>query len=163
MNKLITSIITVIFCFSVATTCLAFDKAPNINGLFSNPEYIDGKPVKYKMPVKIRKTTIDKMKYPPNCLIIWTASWCNKCPKMKQVGDKLSKDGFDVFYIDFDKNIEEASEKFVRALPTAIVYTEYEETLRIVGIRNKDTVEKQIRSVLKKNKKEEKPNEYRIY
>lgn len=105
----------------------------------------------------------EKVKYPPNYLLIWTAKWCQYCPQMKVVGDKFKEEGFDVFYIDFDKNQEEARKNSVALLPTAVVYTDGEEVKRVVGINPKVSkkVEAQIRTVLEKNG--EKPIDYAVY
>ena len=100
-----------------------------------------------------KKAAAAEVKYPPNYLLIWTAKWCKFCPEMKAVGDKLKEEGFDVFYIDFDKNQKEAKKNSVALLPTAVVYTGGEEVKRVVGINPQISkkVEAQIRGVLEKN------------
>lgn len=125
------------------------------------PEYIDGKPVKYQMPISPKKMET-KVEYSSNCLLIWTAKWCVNCAQMKVIGEKLKKEGFDVFYIDFDENEEKAKEDKIASLPTVVVYTGSEEVKRIIGVnrKTKKEAEAQIREVLKKN---EEPNNYDIY
>ncbi len=119
----------------------------------SETQYI---PVKYQAAPEIN--------YPPNYLTIWAADWCTACPRMKAIGDKLSKEGFDVFVVDFDANRRMARKNKIAALPVAIVYTSSKEVKRITGIsvQTEKRVEAQIREVLKKNKKEEIDN-YDIY
>jgi thiol-disulfide isomerase/thioredoxin len=109
------------------------------------------------------KVAAAEVKYPPNYLLIWTAKWCQYCPQMKAVGDKFKEEGFDVFYIDFDENQEEAKKNSVALLPTAVVYTDSEEVKRVVGINPKVSkkVEAQIRGVLEKNGK--KTTDYAVY
>jgi len=143
------------------------ERLPGSKRLPNIPEYVDGQPVKYQMPPlpKQSEKAEAKVKYPPNCLLIWTAEWCSKCSRMKAIGDKLKQEGFDVFYIDFDKNKEEARESKIDGVPMAIIYTDSKEVRRIVGINQKTEkkVEVQIREVLKKNGEKEKPDNYDVY
>lgn len=120
---------------------------------------IGGSPVKHQMQM-----VMPEINYPPNYLLIWAADWCPKCPRMEAIGDKLSKEGFDVFVVDFDVNRRMARKNKIAALPVAIVYTSSKEVKRITGIsvQTEKRVEAQIREVLKKNKKEEIDN-YDIY
>lgn len=113
-----------------------------------------------------------KVDYPKNYLLVWTAKWCPKCPRMKVIGDKLKGEGFDVFYIDFDANKKKAKESNIAGIPVAIVYEDSEEVKRIIGVDKKTEkkVEAQIRKVLKKNGEEEEkekaqkePDNYEIY
>lgn len=166
MRKLIMLLFVFFFCCMLlhASQNTRLYTSPDVAaGIFGFPEYVNGKPVKYQISPIMKD---DKVEYPPNYLVIWTARWCAKCPTMKAIGDKLSKEGYDVFYIDYDKNVEEATEKHVQALPTAIVYEDYKEVGRIVGVslRTKSKVENQLRQVLKKNEEEkEDANDYRLY
>jgi thioredoxin 1 len=126
------------------------------------PEYIDGKPLKYH-GCKTRATTEEAAtEYPENCLIIWTADWCSRCPRMKELGERLKAEGYDVFYIDYDKNKAKAREDGVKAVPTAIVHRGGEEVHRVVGItaNNQRSVEAEIRKILRKN---DGTDEYEIY
>jgi protein-disulfide isomerase len=81
---------------------------------------------------------------------------------MKELGERLKAEGYDVFYVDFDKNKEEARENGIRAVPTAIVHGGGEEIHRVVGIsaENQRSVEAEIRKNLRKNNQ---PDEYEIY
>jgi len=83
---------------------------------------------------------------------------------MKTIGDKLKAEGFDVFYIDFDAERKKARSLGIKAVPTAIIYTDSKEVERIVGVTRwtKEKVEKCIREVLCKNI-EESPPDYEIY
>jgi len=107
---------------------------------------------------------MSEIEYPKNCLIIWTAEWCSTCSQMKTIGDKLKAEGFDVFYIDFDAERKKARSLGIKAVPTAIIYTDSKEVERIVGVTRwtKEKVEKCIREVLCKNI-EESPPDYEIY
>lgn len=128
------------------------------------PEYVDGRPVKYQMPpAKKMVTKKAEVNYPANYLLIWTAKWCPKCSQMEVIGNKLKAEGFDVFYIDFDKNRKKAREDKIAALPTAIIYTDKEEIRRVIGVspQNKMQVEARIRKFLKKNG--EKPGDYELH
>jgi len=112
----------------------------------ATPEYVNGQPVKYQAPPTEAKTE------PLNYLLIWSADWCKNCPDMKKIGDKLAKEGFEVIHIDFDSNQKRAKEDKVGSLPMAVVYTDGEEIVRIIGLGDgKKSVETQIRKVLKKN------------
>jgi thiol-disulfide isomerase/thioredoxin len=149
-------------------------RLPGPTRLPESPEYIDDKPVKYQLPPSpsqtrgkkvTKKAATEEMtvSYPPNYILIWTVKWCDKCRLMKELGDKLESDGFDVFYIDFDSNQEEARANNIAALPTAVIYTNAEEVRRIIGMSRqiKEEVETRIREVLEKNEKEH--NNYGIY
>ena len=135
------------------------------SGIPEIPEYVDGQPVKYYNPATLRQekeasattvTEAEDVNFPPNYLLIWKAEWCNKCPLMKEIGDKLKDEGFDVHYIDFDKNQKKARRDNIAGLPVAVIYTDGEEVKRVIGISEKSQKkqEKRIRAVLKKNKKE---------
>lgn len=134
------------------------------SGIPETPEYVDGQPVKYQNSAGKRvtleetatKKTKAEVKYPSNYLLIWTAEWCSPCKYMKAVGSELTEEGFDVFYIDFDKNQEKAKRDNIAGLPVAVIYTSGEEVKRIIGISKKSQKkqEKRIREVLKKNKKD---------
>lgn len=156
------------------------ERLPGSTRLPRVPEYIDGKPVKYQLPilskrgrgivteeVTSKRTAIKKtepeIKYPSNYLLIWTAEWCDKCPYMKAVGDKLKGEGFDVFYIDLEENEKKAKQDRIAGIPVAVIYTNKEEVKRVIGISEK-TQKKQetrIREVLQKNEKES--NNYDVY
>lgn len=149
------------------------ERLPGFTRLPRVPEYVDGKPVKYQLPILPRqgrgvvtkgitsketiiKETEPEVKYPPNYLLIWTAKWCDKCPYMKVIGDKLKEEGFDVFYIDVEKNEEKARQNRIAGIPVAVIYTDNEEVKRVIGI-SKETQKEQearIREVLQKNTKE---------
>jgi len=81
---------------------------------------------------------------------------------MKELGERLKAEGYDVFYIDYDKNKVKAREEGVKAVPTAIIHSGGEEVHRVVGIsaNNQRSVEAEIRRVLRKNGV---PDEYEIY
>lgn len=131
-------------------------------GMPEAPEYVNGKPLKYRT-CKTRVTTEEAAtEYPKNCLIIWTADWCSRCPRMKELGERLKAEGYDVFYIDYDKNKAKAREEGVKAVPTAIIHSGGEEVHRVVGIsaNNQRSVEAEIRKILRKN---DVPDEYEIY
>jgi thiol-disulfide isomerase/thioredoxin len=119
-------------------------------GMPETPEYIDGNPVKYQMPPGEANVS-----YPDNCLLVWTAEWCKSCKKMVTIAEKLEKEGYFVFYIDFDENKKKAKEDGVTKVPTAIIHTNGEEVKRFVGVSRK--TEAQIREVLKKS------DDYDIY
>lgn len=123
------------------------------------PEYIDGKPAKYQDPVTKGKAAEEaEVGYPSNYLLVWTAKWCGSCKNVKAITEQLRAEGFDVYYIDYDKNTKEAKKNGVKSLPTSIVYTDGEEVKRVVGTTN---AEEQIREALKKNTKE--PSDYDVY
>lgn len=149
------------------------ERLPGSTRLPRVPEYVDGKPVKYQLPIlpkqgrgvvtkeitskeTIIKETESEIKYPSNYLLIWTAKWCPYCPYMKAVGDKLKEEDFDVFYIDLEENKEKARQDRIAGIPVAVIYTDNEEVKRVIGI-SKETQKEQetrIREVLQKNTKE---------
>jgi hypothetical protein len=49
---------------------------------------------------------------------------------MKELGEKLKAEGYDVFYVDFDENKTRAREEGVKAVPTAVVHAGGEEVHR---------------------------------
>lgn len=135
------------------------ERLPGPTRLPEIPEYIDGRPVKYQISYPLSRET----EYPPNYLLMWTAKGCLPCVQVKIISEKLKEEGFDVFYLDFNKNQERAREDKIASLPTIVIYTDNDEVRRIIGInrKNKDDVEAEIREVLKKNREES--NNYDIY
>jgi dienelactone hydrolase len=81
---------------------------------------------------------------------------------MKVIGDRLAKEGYAVYYVDFDKNRAEAKTEGITKVPIAIVMRDGKEVRRITGItrRNESSVESEIRKNLRKNKI---PDNYVIY
>ncbi len=131
----------------------------------ATPEYVDGKPAKYRIGKDGDET---KTKTPKkqeayitvsNYLVIWTADWCPYCPKMKALGGKLEAEGFHVIYLDLDDNREEAKRLGITRIPTAIVYDSKVEVLRLTGMGGLS--ESQIRAVLRKDT--ENTDNYDIY
>ena len=94
----------------------------------------------------------------PNCAIVWTATWCKSCKKMKPVVAKLEKEGYTVYVMDYDKNQALASHLSVKNLPTTIIFQDRKEKGRHVGAVSVTTIKK----TLKKNKKKKKP-EYEVW
>ncbi len=62
--------------------------------LSATPEYVGGKPVKYRIGKdgdEIKTKTPKRQGADiaaSNYLVIWTAEWCPYCPKMKALGEK---------------------------------------------------------------------------
>ena len=85
----------------------------------------------------------------PNCAIVWTATWCKSCKRMKPVVAKLEKEGFTVYVMDYDANQALASHLSVKKFPTTIIFQARKEKSRHVGVVSVETIKK----TLKKNKK----------
>ena len=138
---------------------------PYSQRLPATPEYVDGKPAKYRIGKDgdEAKTKTPKKQEADitvsNYLVIWTADWCPYCPKMKALGEKLEAEGFHVVYLDLDDNREEARRLGITRIPTAIVYDSKAEVLRLTGMSG--LRESQIRAVLRKDP--ETPDNYDIY
>jgi thioredoxin 1 len=123
------------------------------------PEYVDGKPAKYQDPITKGETPEEAdVGYPSNYLLVWTAEWCYACKKLKATAERLRAEGFDIYYIDYDENSNEAKRIGVKSLPTSIIYTNGKEVKRVIGTTN---AEERIREVLEKNAKE--PSDYNVY
>ncbi len=142
-------------------------RLPGSSRLPATPEYVDGKPVKYKIgrdkegdAPKKEKEQEKAAITPTNYLVIWTADWCPYCPKMKAIGKKLEAEGFCVVFIDFDANRDEAKKLRIRSIPTSIIYTNGKETTRLIGVGKQ--IEKYIRASLQKDSNTA-PDDYNIY
>lgn len=138
---------------------------PYSQRLPATPEYVGGKPVKYRIGKdgdEIKTKTPKRQEANiavSNYLVIWTTDWCPSCPKMKALGEKLEAEGFHVVYFDLDDNREEAKRLGITHIPTAIVYDSKAEVLRLTGMGGQS--ESQIRAALRKDLKT--PDNYDIY
>jgi len=113
------------------------------------------KPVQARIDRKTPKTptatAAEKLikDYKPNCLIFWTASWCGYCQQMHPIIEKLEKEGYTVYTVDYDAKKDAAKDMGIRSLPTAIVWVNRKEVKRYVGLVSEEV----LKTNLKKNEK----------
>ena len=86
--------------------------------------------------------------FQPNCLIFWTLKGCQSCEKMYPVVEKLQKEGYIVYILEYEENRALGQAAGVRSLPTFIIWEAQKEVARHVGLISAEELKK----ILKKNK-----------
>ena len=79
----------------------------------------------------------------------FSATWCGPCKQFKPIMEELASEGYNIEFIDGDENREEAMKYNIRSVPTTIILEgeafSYHETARIVGVRTKEEMIKELR------------------
>jgi len=79
----------------------------------------------------------------------FSATWCGPCKQFKPIMEELASEGYNIEFIDGDENPEEAMKYNIRSVPTTIILEgeafSYHETSRIVGVRTKEEMIKELR------------------
>ena len=80
-------------------------------------------------------------------LIKFSASWCFPCRQLAPIVEELSKESKDInFYeIDADESPDVASQYEVMGIPTLILFKDGKEIKRIVGLRSKEDLKKELK------------------
>jgi len=80
-------------------------------------------------------------------LIKFSASWCFPCRQLAPIVEELSKEIKDInFYeIDADESPDVASQYEVMGIPTLILFKDGKEIKRIVGLRSKEDLKKELK------------------
>ena len=78
----------------------------------------------------------------------FSATWCGPCKQFKPIMKELASEGYNIEFIDGDENKEEAIKYNIRSVPTTIILEgenfSYHETNRIVGVRSKEEMIKEL-------------------
>jgi len=80
-------------------------------------------------------------------LIKYEADWCGPCRMITPVIEELSNEMKDIkFYkLDVDQSPDVASQYDVMGIPTLILFNNGKEVKRIVGLRSKDDLKRELR------------------
>ena len=74
----------------------------------------------------------------------FSAAWCGPCKQFKPIMEGLSKEGYDIEFIDGDENKEVAIEYNIRSIPTTVIEENGKEINRIVGVKSKEEMIKEL-------------------
>jgi len=78
----------------------------------------------------------------------FSATWCGPCKQFKPIMEELASEGYNIEFIDGDENKEEAMKYNIRSVPTTIILEgeafSYHESARIVGVRTKEEMIKEL-------------------
>ena len=74
----------------------------------------------------------------------FSAAWCGPCKQFKPIMQELADEGFDVEFIDGDENKQMAIDANIRSIPTTLIMDGMVEVNRIVGIRSKEEMIKEL-------------------
>ena len=79
----------------------------------------------------------------------FSATWCGPCKQFKPIMEELASEGYNIEFIDGDENPKEAMKYNIRSIPTTIILEgeafSYHESARIVGVRTKEEMIKELR------------------
>ena len=56
------------------------------------------------------------------------------------LADLKKNEGYDIKFIDVDKNSEKASKKNIMSVPVTIIYKDDKEWERLIGLQSKDSI-----------------------
>ena len=74
----------------------------------------------------------------------FSATWCGPCKQFKPIMEELSNEGYNVEFIDGDENKQVAIAANIRSIPTTLIMDGDEEINRIVGVRTKEEMIKEL-------------------
>ena len=74
----------------------------------------------------------------------FSAAWCGPCKQFKPIMQELLDEGYDIEFIDGDENREVAIEYNIRSIPTTVIELDGKEINRIVGVRSKEEMIKEL-------------------
>ena len=74
----------------------------------------------------------------------FSAKWCGPCKVFKPVMEELSQEGYSIQFIDGDEEMKLANQYGIRSIPTAVIEEEDKEIRRIVGVRTKEQMIKEL-------------------
>ena len=74
----------------------------------------------------------------------FSATWCGPCKVFKPIMKELSDDGYDIQFIDGDENPKLANKYNIRSVPTTVIEEEDKEVNRIIGLRSKEEMIKEL-------------------
>ena len=74
----------------------------------------------------------------------FSAVWCGPCKVFKPIMKELSDEGYDIEFIDGDENQDLAVQYNIRSVHTTIIEEDCEEVSRIVGVKTKEEMVKEL-------------------
>jgi len=74
----------------------------------------------------------------------FSATWCGPCKQFKPIMEELSNEGYSIEFIDGDENKQMAIDANIRSIPTTLIMDGMVEVNRIVGIRSKEEMIKEL-------------------
>ena len=74
----------------------------------------------------------------------FSADWCGPCKQFKPIMQELSDEGYDIEFIDGDNNRDLAIKYNIRSIPTTVIEENEEEINRIVGVKSKEEMIKEL-------------------
>ncbi len=74
----------------------------------------------------------------------FSATWCGPCKQFKPIMEELSTEGYNIEFIDGDANPSEPIKYNIRSIPTTLIMDGDEEVNRIVGVRSKQEMIKEL-------------------
>ena len=74
----------------------------------------------------------------------FSAKWCGPCKVFKPVMEELSQEGYSIQFIDGDEEMKLANQYGIRSIPTTVIEEEDKEIRRIVGVRTKEQMIKEL-------------------
>jgi len=74
----------------------------------------------------------------------FSAKWCGPCKVFKPVMEELSQEGYLIQFIDGDEEMKLAKSVWYRSIPTTVIEEEDKEIRRIVGVRTKEQMIKEL-------------------
>ena len=74
----------------------------------------------------------------------FSATWCGPCKQFKPIMQELSDEGYDIEFIDGDNNRDLAIKYNIRSIPTTVIEENEKEINRIVGVRSKEEMIKEL-------------------
>ena len=96
---------------------------------------------------EFKKEVID---YNGLTLIDFYGIWCMPCHILSPIVEELSKEMKNIKFLkmDVDKNPEIPSQYGIMGIPTLMLFKKNQEVLRIVGVRPKEEIKKQIQNAI---------------
>ena len=74
----------------------------------------------------------------------FSATWCGPCKQFKPIMQELSDVGYNIEFIDGDENRQMAIDANIRSVPTTLIMDGDNEVNRIVGIKSKEEMIKEL-------------------
>ena len=106
-----------------------------------------GEMIKEISTAEFKREVIDSDK---PVLVDYFALWCSPCHILSPIIEDLSKEMKNIKFLkmDVDKSPEIPSQYSIMGIPTLILFKKNQEILRIVGVRPKKEIKRQIQNAI---------------